>query len=155
MKKPILNKVPRLVLKLIPTNIDTIKITNLTDAYRLGRKLFDDDKYNLQEEIIVILLNTSNYVTGYFSHSVGSANSTVCDLPLMLGYALKHRAKAMIVCHNHPSGNPKPSNEDKKLCQTINKACEFLHLKLIDFIIFGDTKIFSIGYYSFSCEGLL
>jgi len=75
---------------------------------------------------------------------------TVADPTLILAAALKGGAVNIILCHNHPSGNLKPSVADEQLTAKIKKAAQYFDIKVLDHII-----ITSESYYSFADEGLL
>jgi DNA repair protein RadC len=66
-------------------------------------------------------------------------------------YALKTNAQAIIICHNHPSGNDKPSESDTKITKKIKDAASLLDLQLMDHLIITPKE----GYYSFSDNGIL
>ena len=69
---------------------------------------------------------------------------------IILNKALEHDATAIILCHNHPSGNLKPSNADEALTQKIKQAAVFLEIRIMDHIIVSNE-----GYFSFADEGML
>ncbi len=85
-----------------------------------------------------------------FEVSTGGVTGTVADPKLVFVAALKANACSIIISHNHPSGNLKPSQADEHLTQKIKLAGQFLDIKLIDHII-----VSSEGYYSFADEGLI
>jgi DNA repair protein RadC len=89
-------------------------------------------------------------VLGIFEVSSGGVTGTVADPKLIFVAALKANACAIVISHNHPSGNLKPSQQDEQLTQKINQAGKFLDIKLLDHII-----VTSEGYYSFADEGLI
>lgn len=97
-----------------------------------------------------MFLNKANKVLGIFEVSSGGISGTVADPRLIFVAALKTNCSGIIISHNHPSGNLKPSRQDEELTQKIKHAGEFLEIKLLDHII-----ITSEGYYSFADEGLL
>ena len=82
--------------------------------------------------------------------STGAITGTVADPRVIFAAALKANATAIIISHNHPSGNLKPSRQDEDLTQKIKYAGEFLEIKLLDHVVVTNE-----GYFSFSDEGLL
>jgi DNA repair protein RadC len=108
------------------------------------------DTIELQEEFKVLLLNRANMILGIYNLSKGGVFGTIVDIKLLLAAAIKSNASSMIVAHNHPSGNLKPSVSDKRLTKKIKEGAKLLDVELLDHLIV--TKLF---YYSFSDDGLL
>ena len=126
------------------------KVTSSKDAADLLKHLWREDKIDFVEQFKVLLLNKSNKVLGIFEASSGGVTNTVADPKLIFMAALKANACIIIISHNHPSGNLKPSQADELLTQKIKQAGQLLDIKLLDHLI-----ISSEGYYSFSDEGLI
>ena len=101
-----------------------------------------------QEEFWIILLNNSNRVIDSIRISQGATNATLVDIKLIMKNALNRLARSIVACHNHPSGNPTPSEADKALTNKIKAAAELLDIKLLDHIIVAGEE-----YYSFTDEG--
>ena len=102
------------------------------------------------EEFWIILLNRANYLIKKIKISSGGTSSTVVDPKLVFKRVLDHQATAMILAHNHPSGNPSPSVADKQLTKRFAEASKLLDVTLTDHIIFTDKT-----YFSFADQGLL
>jgi DNA repair protein RadC len=102
------------------------------------------------EEFWIILLSQSNKVINMIQISTGGIAGTIADPRIILREALQYRAVGLILCHNHPSGNLKPSEMDIRLTIKIKSACELLDVRLQDHLIVGDKS-----YYSFADEGQL
>ena len=100
------------------------------------------------EECWVLLLNQSAKVIGKKRISCGGYASTQVDIRIVLREALLAKATAMVLCHNHPSGNNRPSAEDDKLTECMRKAGEALNIRLLDHIIVANDT-----YYSYQDEG--
>ena len=98
-----------------------IKINNSSDSYDLFLSSWSKHTIELQEEFKVLLLNTNNLVLGIYPLSKGGVAGTVVDPKLVFSVALKCNASNIIVAHNHPSGNLKPSNADKELTKKLKK----------------------------------
>lgn len=120
------------------------------DAYGLFKQVWEEGKIELVEQFKVLLLNRANKVLGLVNVSSGGVSGTVADPKIIFVAALKANACALIICHNHPSGNLKPSWADEELTIKIKNAGSFLDIKLLDHLI-----ICAEEYYSFADEGLL
>jgi len=126
------------------------KITSVKDCYQLLKELWNENTIEMQEEFKVMLLNRGNKVIGIYEASAGGLTGTVADPRLILAAAIKSLSVSIILSHNHPSGNLKPSRADEELTQKIKVAAAYHDIRVIDHII-----ITSEGYYSFADEGLL
>jgi DNA repair protein RadC len=98
----------------------------------------------------VLYLNRANKVIGSYQLSKGGITGTIADVRLILSVALKTLASGLILAHNHPSGNLKPSEADKQITNKIRQAAKLLDIELLDHII-----ISSEGYYSFADDAIL
>lgn len=127
------------------------KVTTSRDAYQLLKQNWDENKIEFVEQFKVLFLNRANRVLGIFELSTGGLTGTVADPKLVFAAALKMNACNIILCHNHPSGNVKPSTADEQLTQKIKEAGKYLDLPVIDHIILSGEE----SYYSFADEGLL
>jgi len=106
---------------------------------------------DLQHEIFaVILLNRANKIIHHEVISKGGITGTVADPRLILKLAINHGATSIILSHNHPSGNLKPSKADEEITGRIKKSAELMDIKLLDHIIVSEE-----GYLSFMDEGIL
>jgi DNA repair protein RadC len=127
------------------------KITSSNSAVELLFESWDKDRIGLQECFKVMLLNNSNKVKGIFEVSTGGITGTLVDVRILFAVILKSLTTSIILAHNHPSGNLKPSEADKQLTNKIKNAGEFLDIKLLDhIIIIPDGE-----YFSFADEGIL
>lgn len=126
------------------------KISSVKDCYQLLKELWNENTIEMQEEFKVLLLNRGNKVIGVYEASAGGITGTVADPRLILAAAIKSLSVSIILSHNHPSGNLKPSRADEELTQKIKVAAAYHDIRVIDHII-----ITSEGYYSFADEGLL
>jgi DNA repair protein RadC len=102
------------------------------------------------EVFAVLFLNRANKVNHFEILSEGGLTGTVADPRVILKRALEQDAVSLILCHNHPSGNLKPSRADEELTNKIRQASAFLDIKLLDHIIVSEN-----GYYSFADEGMI
>jgi DNA repair protein RadC len=126
------------------------QITSSKDAYQLLLQIWDDNKIEFVEQFKVLFLNRANKVLGVYDVSSGGISGTVADPRVIFVAALKANASGIIISHNHPSGNLKPSRQDEDLTQKIKLAGQLLDIKLMDHVI-----VTTEGYYSFADEGLL
>lgn len=120
------------------------------DAYRLLLESWDKNKLEFIEQFRLLLLNRSGKVLGLLDVSTGGICGTVADPRVVFAAALKANAAAVILSHNHPSGNTKPSREDEKLTDKMKEAGKLLDITVHDHIIVAAEE-----YYSFADEGLL
>jgi DNA repair protein RadC len=119
-------------------------------CYQLLLQTWDENKIDFVEQFKVLLLNRCNRVLAIYELSTGGITGTVADVRLIMTAALKANAVAVILSHNHPSGNLKPSRADIELTAKIKQAGKFLDIQVLDHVI-----VTSEGYYSFADERLL
>lgn len=125
----------------------TIQIVSSRDVFlRFVDRLSDLP----HEEFWILLLRRSNHVLAEIKISSGGLSGTVADPKIIFGRALALRASAIVLIHNHPSGNPKPSSTDKSLTNNMREAGIFLDLPVLDHIIVAGKQ-----YVSFADEGLI
>lgn len=123
------------------------KITSSQDIFDYIQPQLLDLRH---EEFWIILLNRANEVIRKMSVSSGGMAGTVADPKIIFKHALDHHASSLILVHNHPSGNIKPSAADVALTRNMKQAGTWLDLPILDHIIFGQDQ-----YYSFADEGAL
>jgi DNA repair protein RadC len=107
-------------------------------------------QYKKREVFAVVFLNRSNKINHYEIISEGGITGTVADPRIILKKALEHNAVSIVLCHNHPSGNLKPSRQDQELTAKIKEAANYFDIKVMDHIIVSEE-----GYYSFADDGML
>jgi len=146
------NTISEIELKYSPISLKQkrIKILNSQSAYEVFLGSWDLDTIELYEEFKVLLLNRANEVLGIYTLSKGGISGTMVDLKLLFAVILKSAASSIILAHNHPSGNLKPSEADKRLYKKIKKAADYLDVNVLDNMI-----ITKYGYYSFVDENLI
>ena len=101
-------------------------------------------RYAAKEQFVVILLNGKNKVIGTEVVSEGSLSSSIVHPREVYAPAMLHHAAAIMVAHNHPSGDPKPSLEDEEVTRMLSRSGKVLGIPMIDHVIIGDGN-----YYSF------
>jgi DNA repair protein RadC len=148
------------------------KISQIKAAVEIGRRLIETDikisrprikssadiakiltprLRDLKKEVFkVIFLNSESRIIDIIETGEGSVNQARPILQEIYHKALQNFAPFLICCHNHPSGNPQPSPQDKRFTEQLVKAGEILAIKTLDHIIIGNN-----GYFSFSDAGLI
>lgn len=113
-----------------------------------GRDVFDLLKYDFKEyeteNFKSVLLNTKNEVLRTVDVSRGSISETLAAPGDVFREAVRDAAAGVIVAHNHPSGNPEPSQADLRLTAQLAQAGELLGITLIDHVVFGDMRFVSL-----------
>ena len=142
--------IPEITLKYKSGDTKKIKVTSSKGAADYMRELYDMDTIEITESAICLFLNRANNSIGWFKVSQGGMTGTVIDVKLILIAALKCGAQAIILSHNHPSGQLRASDADLRITRKLNEACKILDISLLDHVIITNE-----GYLSFSDEGLL
>jgi DNA repair protein RadC len=128
----------------------TYQVTSSKTAYQFFYSIFDADTILWTEESAMIILNRANEIIGYSKISSGGTAGTVVDAKVIFTKALLAGGHSIILAHNHPSGNPQPSEQDIKLTKQLVKAGEVLEIRVLDHIIVTDK-----GYTSMADEHLM
>ena len=127
--------------------LEKAKIGGSKDAFQILQLKLEDLPH---EEFWVMLLNRANKVIDTKLVGRGGVSSTVVDSKVIFSFALESLASGIILAHNHPSGNLKPSNSDIRLTKKIVDAGKIMEVPILDHIIVGDND-----YFSFADEGLI
>ncbi|MBR7068618.1 MAG: DNA repair protein RadC [Bacteroidales bacterium] len=122
-------------------------ISSSSDVVRIMQPLLADLPH---EEFWALFLNRSNRVIDKLRISQGGISGTVVDVRMIIQPAIERLAASIVLVHNHPSGNCKPSPNDKALTQQIGQAAKLFTIKLIDHIIITNGR-----YFSFTDEGMM
>ena len=149
MKKTYKSTISEYSLKYTKTDIQKTKITASENASNVIRQFYFDD-INIYESFFILLLNRANNTTGFAKISQGGTAGTFVDIKIIAKYAVDSMSSAVIICHNHPSGNKQPSDDDLNITKKIKDALLLLDIKLIDHIIITEND-----YYSFADNGNL
>ena len=123
------------------------KIHSSTDVYRIMQPIMVNQEV---EELWAIYMNMASRIVKMKRISVGGIAQTLVDIRILLKEALLCNAVAMTICHNHPSGNVRPSSADDQLTEKISKACKTMDIRFLDHVIIADDT-----YYSYADEGRL
>ena len=124
--------------------------TKVTSSKEIAVYLRSILKDNSNEVFAVLFLNQANKIKNFKIMSKGGITGTVADPRIILKQALDEGATSLVLSHNHPSGNLRPSRADQELTQKIKQAASYFDIKILDHIIVSDE-----GHYSFADEGLL
>ena len=125
---------------------DIIKSTE--SAAILINEIFDLEN-ETKESFVALFFNTKNKLVGLSKLTTGTANASLASPRELLQMALQHNAVAVMIAHNHPSGDTSPSQEDIQVTKKIAVACNYLDIKLLDHIIIGEYG----SYLSLKSEG--
>ena len=120
-------------------------------AHALFRDWWDADCMELFEEFNVLLLDRANRAIGIYRASQGGTSGTVVDPKLVFGAAIKCRAESIVIAHNHPSGQLRPSHADSAVTTKLVQAGKLLDIPVQDHLILSPEG----GYYSFADDGLI
>ena len=126
------------------------KIYSSEDAYKVLLPTYKEGTICYKEYFKVLFLNQASQILGYTLISEGGITDTTVDVRVILQAALLTNSVAIILAHNHPSGNLKPSRQDMDITKQVRDAAQFMRIKILDHIILSDTE-----YYSFADEGML
>ncbi len=125
------------------------KILSSKDAFEAFSNLWSE-QLEYREEFMILVLNRANIILGYCQISSGGTSGTIADPKMIFQAALKANSSSIILCHNHPSGNTKPSEPDKHLTQKLATAGKLLDLPILDHLIISESS-----FYSFADEGIM
>lgn len=126
------------------------KIYSSEDAYKVLLPTYKEGTICYKEYFKVLFLNQANQVLGYTLISEGGITETSVDVRIILQAALLTNSVALVLAHNHPSGNMKPSRQDMDITKQVKEAARLMRITVIDHLILTDA-----GYYSFADEGQL
>ena len=125
-------------LKKINTSLDIVELMQ------------DKIAHLKHEEFWVIFLNHRAKILGIDNFGKGGITTTAVDIRLIIKKAITYNATGIVVCHNHPSGDVKPSQDDQRLTMQIKEATTYLNIRFLDHLI-----LYKDSYYSFAGEGML
>lgn len=127
--------------------IERLQVNSSRDVFNAIIPQFADLNH---EEFWVVLLNRSSRITSKHLVSKGGQAGTVADPKIIFNTAIQHHAAFIVLAHNHPSGNLKPSQTDIDLTKKLKAGGQLLDIPVVDHLIVTDT-----GFFSFADEGLL
>jgi DNA repair protein RadC len=133
-----LNQLMEMEISYVPSPIqinEEYEVKSSFAAYSYLITMFNPKAIACQEEFLVMFLNRSNNIIGIQKLSKGGVHSTVVDKKLIFAAALKSLSSGIILAHNHPSGNLKPSEQDISITKSIKEAGKLLDIEVLDHII--------------------
>ena len=126
--------------------MQSIQVTGPADAVVFAANFFEDD-INIYESCFIILLNRANKIIGWYKVSSGGLDATIIDKRIICKVAIDALSAGVILVHNHPSGEVRPSPADIKMTKEVKDCLELFDVTLVDHIILSEKK-----YYSFTDE---
>lgn len=133
--------------RMLVKKMDKKVISSSYDIYMIMAPILSDKPL---EEFRILLLNQSNRLIKHVCISKGGIDQTTADVRVILREALMCRATQIILVHNHPSGNKRPSQEDKRLTAAVKKSAEIMNIRVTDHVIITNGDFFS-----FNDEGMI
>ena len=116
------------------------KIDSAKDIFNLFEERLRSEK---QEHFFTVLLNTKNYIIGIEKISIGILDASIIHPREIFKSAIRNSASRIILVHNHPSGDPEPSEEDLEITNKLIESGELIGIEVLDHIIIGDDKYWS------------
>lgn len=124
------------------TQYNNTNIKNITDIIKLVDNI-EDIKNNDVENVYIICLNNKRVPVNYSLIAKGTINTSMIDPKTIFKTILLSNANAFIMVHNHPSGDPTPSEEDYKMTNILKQASDLLDIKFLDHIVIGNDNYIS------------
>ena len=142
------SNMPEITLKFKTGNYKKTKISTSLDAFQVLVELYDNDTVDYRETAFVLFLNKANNTIGWMKISEGGTSATVIDPKMIFATALKCNASGIILSHNHPSGQLRASDEDRKMTSNLATIGYIMGIEVLDHVI-----VCRSGYYSMNDEG--
>lgn len=137
----------RLETRIVRESLSELPVIHSSDeAYRLLKDLESE----MVEKFTVLFMDTRNRVLALVVMFSGGMTESVVDIRILIKTALDIGATTFLIAHNHPSGDPRPSAEDRAITTKIQQAAKLFDIRLLDHIVVGHE-----GYLSFADEGIL
>ena len=124
------------------------KVMNSQELEKILRQIFDPNEIIYREHFYALYFSNNSKFLDYKHISTGGITSTIADIRIIFQGALLANAVTIVLAHNHPSGNAKPSNADLVLTKSIAESAKLMDIRLMDHIILTEDS-----YYSFSDNG--
>jgi DNA repair protein RadC len=116
----------------------------ITQPQNIAEYVMEDMRYLKKEYLKIVMLNTKNIVMKVKDVSMGSLNSSIVHPREVFIEAIKYSSASIIICHNHPSGDPSPSKEDVSITNRLKECGKLLGIELLDHIIIGNGTYVSL-----------
>ncbi len=111
------------------------------DVYETMKAFSKSDR----EMFFILFLNTKNRMLDYVVHTIGTIDSCAVYARDVLRSAIMRNASSIIICHNHPSGDPEPSAGDKEITRALIAAFEIVEIRILDHVVIGNGRFFSFA----------
>jgi DNA repair protein RadC len=134
---------PLLKIVKLQSDLERVAITSPDKAAEYCRQFFGED-ISLWESMFILTLDQANQTTGWAKISQGGVAGTVCDPKIIAHYAVANLAQGVIICHNHPSGSLKPSDQDIRMTKKIKEGLALLDISLTDHLILTEDSYTSL-----------
>ena len=141
------NLINKFSLKKLEIQINASLIKSSTDIHNLAKKLYKED-LEVYESMFLVCLNRQYLPTAFVKLSQGGISETTFDVVIMTKYAIDTLSSAVILIHNHPSGNLKPSQSDFNMTKKAKEALNLFNIQILDHLIISTE-----GYYSLADNG--
>lgn len=138
------NLIREIEVKYKRTEISDTIIRKSFDAYLVFKEFWDENTIDYKETVNVLFLNKRHKPIGINTHSIGGLDTCIVDIREIFSIALKCKASAIVVAHNHPSGQLLPSNADINITRKLKTAGEVLNIDVLDHIIITSDSYYSI-----------
>jgi DNA repair protein RadC len=145
------SEMPELTIQYKKSEFKKVKLQSSKDTYDLLKDMYDLNTIDYYESVIILYLNKANNTIGWQMLAQGGLDGCVVDIRMIMSTALKIGATNLVLSHNHPTGQLKPSQADIRLTKEVKQAGEYLRINLLDHIIVTSDN----GYFSFADESLL
>lgn len=119
------------------------RMDRILSSEKLAKKMMQELGDKKQEHLVAIYLDTQNQIIKQETIFIGSVMRAIAEPREILHYAIKYMATSLIIVHNHPSGQPLPSQQDNTFTQELKEASDLLGLVLLDHLIIGHQRYYS------------
>lgn len=120
-----------------------VKKEKITSSYGLAQHLIQETRDLEQEHFILITLNTKNQIIRRRTLFIGTLNQSIAHPRDIFREAIRDNAAQIIIAHNHPSGDPTPSEADSVFTSRLTEICELIGIKMLDHLILGESTYYS------------
>jgi len=139
-----------LIYRKNPEPVRTLQVSCSITAYEVLKQTWDQNKIDLVEQFKILLLDNRNTCLGVAEISAGGMTCCPVDARIVFATALQSKTTKLILAHNHPSGQLRPSQEDIDLTDKLRAAGKLLDIKVVEHLIMTSN-----GYYSMADNGLI
>lgn len=120
-----------------------VKKEKITSSYGLAQHLIQETRDLEQEHFILLTLNTKNQIIRQRTLFIGTLNQSIAHPRDIFREAIRDNAAQIIIAHNHPSGDPTPSDADSVFTSRLTKICELVGIQMLDHLILGESTYYS------------